>query len=120
MTKQIYDKGQVEIWSIEYKRCFSFNKVAKMFGVDRGTVRSRLLARKNELGILLRSELLSTGLKFCISCNIVKNIENFGKNRYAKNGSNYICKSCSNKRYEDYRKNNIDKVKNNVKKSTNK
>ena len=49
--------------------------------------------------------------KKCTKCQIEKKLIDFGSLKHGKDGYMSICKECNNKRYQNYRKNNPEKVK---------
>ena len=59
--------------------------------------------------------------KTCPRCNIIKSISEFGKNKYARNGTGleYHCKTCHNKQRSDYYHNNEEYRNTENKKRTN-
>jgi hypothetical protein len=48
--------------------------------------------------------------KICCKCEIEKDFFDFGKSSRSKDGLNYSCKECNNKRSKEYSKENYDKV----------
>ena len=48
--------------------------------------------------------------KKCSTCNLEKNLTDFSKDKHQKDGYTYSCKSCRNKKYNEWAKNNKDKV----------
>ena len=56
--------------------------------------------------------------KVCTTCKIEKEITEFSKDKNEKDGYTYNCKVCRNKRYNEWAKNNKDKIREkNAKKS---
>ena len=65
------------------------------------------MARLTKAEQLEKEELLKQGLKKCSKCGIVKSIDEFDKNKRAKDGLQTNCKECRKQYYEE----NKDKIK---------
>ena len=50
-------------------------------------------------------------MKKCITCKIEKDLSKFSKNKRAKDGLNYTCKSCKNEKLKKWREANIEHEK---------
>ena len=50
-------------------------------------------------------------MKKCFKCKIEKDLSEYGKDKYTKDGLTYRCKNCRNSQYNDYYKKNPEKQK---------
>jgi hypothetical protein len=49
--------------------------------------------------------------KKCANCGLEKDLKEFSKDKHQKDGYTYSCKDCRNKKYNEWAKNNKDKVR---------
>lgn len=115
-----FNINQIELWHKEYIKCYSFSKVARIFGVDCSTVKRYLIKYKDTLNIVLKEDLKTLNLKFCVLCKMVKNTKDFGISNKSKDGIHYSCLECSNERSRKYRLNNLEKARESSRKGSSK
>jgi len=99
-----YTESEAEQWAEEYKRCYSFAEVGRVFGIDKDTVKRYLIKNKNKYNVKTKQDLINEGLRRCGKCKEIKPLDLFGSHWQKSR-----CNECSRKMSAEYRKNNHEK-----------
>jgi hypothetical protein len=99
-----YSKKDIKLWADEYKKCYSFSEVGRVFGVDKGTIKRNLIKNKDEFDIKTKQDLHNEGLRRCSVCKEIKPLELFSAYKQKSR-----CKECIKKISSEYRQNNLEK-----------